>query len=195
MSDDRYERTTRDGRAVDKWTRQALEAAEEKCGYPLLVVQGSWSTSVSASGGTHAGAGVIDLRAGSTPAVTVKALRECGFAAWHRKVGQGPWAEHIHAVLIGNDHAAPAAKAQVADYRAGRNGLANHAPDDGPKVAFRQAEYRGIPNKKRESMNNVEYGRQLIVAGLHQLRLAEKRPRVAAQVKEIEKALRDMPSK
>jgi hypothetical protein len=41
-------------------------------------------------------------------------------------------------VAIGDRDLHPSAKAQVKDYLAGRNGLASHGPDDGPKVKVRQ---------------------------------------------------------
>ena len=193
--DDRYERTTRDGRSVDRWTAQALDAAQEKCGLTLTVTQGSWSTSVGASAGTHAGGGVVDLKPTTNPTKAVKALRECGFAAWHRKPGQGPWPSHIHAVLINNTQAAASAKRQVVAYEGGLNGLANGGPDDGPKVPVQVFPYRGIP-QRRSDMNAVEYGRYLIKAGLDQLAKTDKpRPAVAAAAKAITKALKDMPSK
>lgn len=193
--DDRYDRTTRNGCKVDRWTAQALDAAQEKCGLTLTVTQGSWSTSVGASAGTHAGGGVVDLKPTTNPTKAVKALRECGFAAWHRKPGQGPWPSHIHAVLINNTQAAASAKRQVVAYEGGLNGLANNGPDDGPRVAPNIYPYRGIP-KRRSTMNAVEYGRYLIKAGLDQLAKTDKpRPAVAAAAKAITKALKDMPSK
>lgn len=129
------DRTSYDGHTVDWLTRTALEEASRRLGYADGVVtlsQGSFSTGVAASGGTHDGGGVVDLSAYDA-ARKVVVLRELGFAAWHRIPSQGPWPEHVHAVLIGDTLLSPAARAQVTDYLAGRNGLASHAPDDGPR--------------------------------------------------------------
>ena len=128
--DDRYELTTHDGKTVDRMTKQALEKAERRLGYPLTIVQGSYNAGrVSQSAGTHDGGGVVDLAAWDWER-KVRVLREIGFAAWHRTPAQGPWGEHIHAVLIGNDKAAPSALRQVGAYKRGRNGLASNGVDD-----------------------------------------------------------------
>lgn len=170
MSDDRYERVTFRGKTVDRWTMQALEACEKALGYELTITQGSYNAgSVSASAGTHDGGGVVDLAAWDWRR-KVRALRDHGFAAWHRVPSQGPWPEHIHAVLIGNEKAAASAKRQVIAYREGRNGLANNARDDGPRPAvIREFTYRAIPGRK-PGMNQVEYGRMLAQAALREWR-------------------------
>lgn len=124
-----YERTTHDGRTVDWHTKAAIMRAERRLGYPLSITQGSYAGGrVSASAGTHDGGGVVDLRAWDWPA-KVRALRASGFAAWFRRSSEGPWPDHIHAVLVTNRLLASSAEDQVADLRAGRNGLANNAPD------------------------------------------------------------------
>src|SRR5699024_4346848 len=41
---------------------------------------------------------------------------------------------HIHAVAIGDKDLVASARSQVADYYAGRNGLANKGRDDGPSA-------------------------------------------------------------
>lgn len=53
----------------------------------------------------------------------MRALRQVGFAAWHRTPSQGPWGHHIHSVAIGDPTASPAAKRQVADFKRGGDGL------------------------------------------------------------------------
>lgn len=126
-----YAKTTYDGRVVDQITRAALEAVAERLDYAdgLTLLQGSYNEGgVSASGGTHDGGGVVDL-APYEWEKKVRALRAVGFAAWHRPYLAGVWGEHIHAVLIGNEELSPAAKSQVADYYAHRDGLAGHAAD------------------------------------------------------------------
>lgn len=129
MTLDPYAPTTHDGKRVDEITHQALLVAEKRLGYPLTITQGSYNAGgVAASAGTHDGGGVVDL-APYDWRRKVRVLREIGFAAWHRTPAQGPWPEHIHAVLIGNRKLAPAAARQVDSYRAGRDGLAGNALD------------------------------------------------------------------
>jgi hypothetical protein len=144
---DPYALTTHDGKTVDEITHQALIECERRLGYPLTIVQGCYQAldgkgnDVSASAGTHDGGGVVDL-APFDWRRKVRVLREVGFAAWHRTPDQGPWGEHIHAVLIGNEKLAPSAARQVSDFLATppRDGLAGHAIDDtfhpAPPVVF-----------------------------------------------------------
>ena len=100
------------------------------------VAQGSYSTGVAASAGTHAGGGTVDLRQYTTP--IVKLAREMGAAAWHRTVAQGFDSAHCHLVLVGCPHNGPALY-QVSAYLAGYNGLGyagRKAKDDGPRGEF-----------------------------------------------------------
>ena len=159
-----YDRTTHDGKRVDQLTHQALLAAERKLGYELTIVQGSYNAGgVSASAGTHDGGGVVDLAAYDAPR-KVRVLRSLGFAAWHRKSWQGPWNEHVHAVLIGNQNLAPSAQRQVTAYLDGRNGLANNGADDGPRT-WVDARFTWTPPKTpRKSL--VERGRELLAAAI-----------------------------
>ncbi len=115
-------------KTVDWKTRAALEAAERILGYRLTIVQGSYNTTVGASAGTHDQGGVVDLRAFDHER-KLRALRRVGFAAWRRLSSEGPWSEHIHAVLVDHGKLAPVAASQVADYRAHKNGLKSHLPD------------------------------------------------------------------
>lgn len=130
-----YDRTTYDGRVVDWLTRLALEAVARLLGYPLTLTQGSYNggpNSVPASGGTHDGGGTVDLAPYDWQR-KVRALRRVGFAAWYRPAIAGLWPAHIHAVLIGNRRLSAAAKAQVAEYLAGYDGLAGAGLDTGPR--------------------------------------------------------------
>jgi GH25 family lysozyme M1 (1,4-beta-N-acetylmuramidase) len=115
-------------KTVDWKTRAALEEAQRRLGYPLTIVQGSYNTTNDASAGTHDKGGVVDLKP-EDHEHKVQVLRSIGFAAWHRLPSEGPWKEHIHAVLIDHGNLSAAAKAQVVDYRNGRNGLANNKMD------------------------------------------------------------------
>jgi hypothetical protein len=108
---------------------------------PLSIPQGSYNAGgVSASGGTHDGGGALDVSVrGMTwtqkSQTVVRALRETGFAAWYRAYLPGVWSEHIHCIAIGDKQLSPAARDQVVDYYAGRNGLANNGPDNGPRIS------------------------------------------------------------
>jgi hypothetical protein len=196
VTDDRYQRTTYTGKPVDKWTAQALDAAARLAGVKITLTQGSWSTNEPNSAGTHAGAGAGDIRVTDleTARRVVKALRQCGFAAWLRLPNEGPWVAHIHFVQIGNAHLAPAAARQVEAYLIARNGLANNGPDTGPRILTpRPYPYQGIPTKKAPTMNNVQYGRQLINAGLAELAKAVRRPQIDVARRAITLILSKMP--
>lgn len=123
-----YDKTTHDGKTVDWLTKAALMVCEDRLGYPLTVVQGSYHKGVSASAGTHDGGGVIDLAPWDWEN-KVRVLRSVGFAVWHRPKLPGVWNEHIHAVLIGNKKLAPVAARQVTSYRQHRDGLAANGRD------------------------------------------------------------------
>lgn len=128
-----YDRTTYDGNVVDWLTRVALEQTAGRIGYDLTITQGSYNPGgVGASAGTHDGGGVVDLAA-ADHVNKVWQLRRTGFAAWYRPTIPGLWNEHVHAVLIGNRKLSPAAKAQVAEYLAGFDGLAGNGRDTGPR--------------------------------------------------------------
>ncbi|WP_372728201.1 GH25 family lysozyme [Nocardioides sp.] len=114
---------------VDWKTRAALAEAERRLGYPLTIVQGSYNRGgVAASGGTHDGGGVVDLKSWDWQR-KVRVLRSIGFAAWYRPTVSGLWGAHIHAVLIDHGRLSSSAANQVAAYRAGRDGLRSNAPD------------------------------------------------------------------
>lgn len=130
-------KTTMDGKTINKRTAAMIKAAEKKSGQNIVLTQGSYNPGgVGASGGTHDGGGVVDISVTnlSNKTAVVNALRQVGFAAWYRSPDQGNWAAHIHAVAISDTDMSPQAQAQVGDYFLGRNGLANHGKDDGPKV-------------------------------------------------------------
>lgn len=126
-----FARTKYHGKAMDWYTLRLLQAAERIVGHAFTVTQGSYSTSVAASGSTHAGGGALDL-GWIGKIADVAALRAVGFAAWHRNPSQGPWHDHIHAIAAGDPTASASAKRQVQDYFNGGNGLGGR--DDGPNV-------------------------------------------------------------
>ena len=98
-------------------------AAERLLGARYHITQGSYSTRVAASGSTHAGGGAMDTNGPHGWNAAVRALRQVGFAAWHRTRSQGPWNDHIHSIAIGDPTASPAAKRQVEDFKRGGDGL------------------------------------------------------------------------
>jgi len=130
---------TGDGIIINTRTKNMLAAAETILGRTLTLSQGSYNPGGDpSSAGTHDGGGVVDVSvSGMTSAyrVTVaKALRRVGFAAWVRDPSQGDWPYHIHAAAISDTDLSPQAQHQTGDYYLGKNGLANGAADDGPKV-------------------------------------------------------------
>lgn len=129
-------KTTMDGKTVNTRTADMVKAAKKKSKVDFSITKGSYNPEAGASAGTHDGGGAIDIvvRPLSDTTAAVKALREVGFAAWHRTPSQGDWDHHIHAVAISDTDMSPQAQAQVGDYFKGLNGLKGHGKDDGPKV-------------------------------------------------------------
>lgn len=117
--------------SLNKMLKDKKNGAEKE---DATLVQGGYNAGgVAASAGTHDGGGAFDF----TPfnyANRVRCLRLLGVAAWHRTPSQGPWREHIHGIVDGDGTASSGAKAQVVDYHNHKNGLANHAADDGYKM-------------------------------------------------------------
>ena len=107
----------------------------ELSGYALT--QGSYTDSVAASFGTHAGGGAVDLSVMRQGTYTVlwddvprllHALRVAGFAAWLRDYGElyPDSSIHIHAMAIGDRELSSAAQDQLtgpAGYFRGYSGL------------------------------------------------------------------------
>lgn len=122
---------------MDWLTKAALQKAERILGYELSITQGSYNAgSVDASAGTHDGGGVVDLKAWDWQS-KVRALRRAGFVAWFRAASEGPWPDHIHAVLMDHRKLAPSAQRQINAYHHGLNGLANNGPDPHKHMVFR----------------------------------------------------------
>lgn len=182
-----YERTTYDGRTVDWLTRAALELVAQRLGYPLSLMQGSYNGDVEASAGTHNGGGAVDL-APFDHVRKVRELRRVGFAAWYRPAIPGLWGPHIHAVLIGNRKLSAAALAQVRDYLAGRNGLANGGPDDGPRQ-FVKNRFRWRAGEKRinKAAALVERARLLLATGIRGYSVAKSRRALREAARQLPK--------
>ena len=140
------------GVTLDRRTKRALEWAERRAGVTLSPSQGSWSTSVGASGTTHAGSGAVDLRVvGYTDRQrkrVVHALKDAGFAVWYRRQ-TAAWGPHLHAILIGSQDASPSARWQMAEYDARRSGLTSGGADrtyrPKPPVRFDFDRRRPVP--------------------------------------------------
>lgn len=123
------------GKTFDKRTRDMLVELQRLNG-PIYIhpSQGSYNKGgVSASAGTHDGGGAVDISVRDMNheqiEETVKNGRVVGFAMWHRKAIPGVWGEHIHGIAIGAPDLPALAKAQIEDYRKGKDGLAGHHSD------------------------------------------------------------------
>jgi hypothetical protein len=125
-------------RFLNRRTKVMLDIANERLGFELVVIQGSYMLPDEAaddSGPTHSGGGVIDLRTHDIPSdigatQAVLALREVGFAAFHRLTPRFK-EDHIHAVAIGDVQMDESAQRQVDQYGQGLNGLGE--TDTGPQ--------------------------------------------------------------
>jgi peptidoglycan hydrolase-like protein with peptidoglycan-binding domain len=138
-------RTTWRGVTVDERTAHMLDHVAAHTPDDLVVTptQGCYTTATSASSGTHAGGGVVDLRTRNLTAdrraLLLRVMRQTGFAGWLRTASQGFSGDHLHAVAVQPGGMrdvgilSGAAHAQVVDYYEGRNGLANRGRDDGPR--------------------------------------------------------------
>ncbi len=132
-------RTTVDGKTLNQRTADMLAMWQFNALRDFYVVQGSYNRGVSASAGTHDGGGALDLSTYGWGDLKdkkwiVKQGRLCGFAAWLRPTRPGLWNEHVHGIAIGDGEADPSAKAQVAEYYRGGDGLVGSASDPDPRV-------------------------------------------------------------
>ena len=130
------------GIIVNARTQGMLAEAQRRLGRSLVLNQGSYNPGGDpTSAGTHDGGGTVDISVRGMDAnartTVVRELRRVGFAAWVRSPEQGDWPWHIHAVAINDTDLSSQAQHQVGDYYLGMNGLANRAPDDGPRVTIR----------------------------------------------------------
>ena len=113
-------------------TPAAIKWAEAQAGFTFRIIQGGYNVGkVGASAGTHDKDAVDFSARGCTREdilAMVNALRDAGFAAWHRTVAQGFDAPHVHAVRFGAD-VSPSAAAQLVAFDLGRDGLVQAKPD------------------------------------------------------------------
>jgi len=139
---DDYTRISVNGVTINQRTLEMLIHAQELYGGEIdiaswAITQGSYTNEVSASFGTHAGGGAVDLAVVRKNTYTVlwddidlllHALRIAGFAAWLRDYGElykdSPI--HIHAIAIGDKELSQPAQDQLtgdAGYFRGLSGL------------------------------------------------------------------------
>jgi hypothetical protein len=126
--------------SLTRRTIAILEDAGNEVGLDLVngVGQGSFCQGcVGASGGTHDGGGVFDLRGslGLAVAKVEEALRDRGVAAWIRVKtfkanGELLWPLHLHGVDAFAPQLSPEAEAQVDKYNANEDGLKGHHKED-----------------------------------------------------------------
>jgi hypothetical protein len=124
------------GKRTNTRTADMLRAADQMLSWSIVLTQGSYTSANPDSAGTHDGGGVIDISVSGLSTTQrwemVRALRTVGFAAWLRTPSDG-FAYHIHAAGISDPDMSRSARNQVHDYYFGRNGLANHGPDNTPQ--------------------------------------------------------------
>lgn len=124
-----YERLSINGRMLNQRTYEMLEYAASLYGGVIeitgsAITQGSYTSAVDASFGTHAGGGAVDLSVMAPGTYTIleddietliRALRLAGFAAWYRDFDQlydgSP--VHVHAIAIGDRELSSAAIEQL----------------------------------------------------------------------------------
>lgn len=142
---DDYIRTTIKGHVVNARTFWMLRRASEMVhgqGDPLRVTQGSYVDELTASFGTHAGGGAVDISvraskggvlATSDMVELIRALRQAGFAAWVRRPGdlKPPVPLHIHAIAIGDRELSEAARRQMDGPEGYFRGLNGVPPENG----------------------------------------------------------------
>lgn len=180
------DRTTYDGRTVDRLTLLGIERANRWLtkhrpnARPIRLTQGSYNPgAVAQSAGTHDGGGAIDGAAANITEAEdwEEALRFAGFAAWVRRTIPGLWGLHVHAIQIGNPWLSAGAKAQVLEYLAGFDGLAGSGRDTGPRQYLRNRttwKHGGKRITQAEAL--LERARLLLATGIrgHDVRESRK---------------------
>lgn len=132
------------GYKFDARTIAMIRWAEKRAGFRFNIKQGSYNPGgVVASAGVHDRGGAVDFAVPARSddfAKMMRALKDAGFAVWHREKKPGVWGEHIHGVAIGCKDLAPIAARQVQSFDAGKDGLVSNHDDDtyrpNPKVTF-----------------------------------------------------------
>jgi hypothetical protein len=127
------------GRSVfmNRRMKAAFDAVCEQLGFEPTILQGAYMTRVDGgvidAAGNHEGGGCIDTRISDIDSDAerrvIRAARSVGWAVWRRDANHGGFDEHLHWVLLGDAEAAPSAIWQMAEYRAGRDGLDTQGAD------------------------------------------------------------------
>jgi hypothetical protein len=147
-----YERIAINGRVLNLRTYEMLAYAATLYDGVIditgtAITQGSYTSAVDASFGTHAGGGAVDLSVMYPETYTIhkediepliRALRLAGFAAWYRDFDDlyAGSPVHIHAIAIGDAELSFAAQQQLTGphgYFLGFNGL---PPADGRRASI-----------------------------------------------------------
>lgn len=160
MAEKAYDRVSWRGVKLTARQRDAVRWAERKFqkkyeGVTFLPAQGSWANG-SLSGGTHSGAGALDLRTrhltDAQRVYMVRCLKDAGQAVWFRADnwdGKGG-GQHAHLLDIGGQTGMDAgAKWQIKQFDAKRSALVSNKADNtyhpSPKVKFSYPLGKPIP--------------------------------------------------
>jgi len=121
-------------RAAFRWAEAKLQ--RKYPGTSLIPTQGSFVPGYGPSAGTHDKAGVCDFRVWhynhDQRIYALRCLRDAGQAAFLRTAADGFPGEHFHVCDRVTTNMAVIARAQVADYDKGLNGLSSHKRDRNP---------------------------------------------------------------
>jgi hypothetical protein len=123
------------GHKFDQNTYEKLVELDKLVGpyVSIAPTQGSYSSGVEASAGTHAGGGACDLSVANLSAFQIDLVvflaRRLGLAAWHRSPSEGPWGAHIHLINKDAPDLSSGAKNQVKAYLKKLSGLASGKAD------------------------------------------------------------------
>jgi hypothetical protein len=146
---------------------QFYDRVNDHIGGKLVPVQGGWSFA-GASANTHGLAMCMDFRSWNLSQNEIIVVTHFGRdlmgTMWYRTAADG-FEEHIHNNLLGDSPATDAALAQIPQYKAGLNGLANHARDRDPYRPKSIHNYRYIEDdmftdKDRADLQSVLQGVQ-----------------------------------
>lgn len=171
------------GRWFDKAMVIAFTDLERAQGYKEYFYQGSYSTSISASAGTHKRGGVSDKREKGLGNRQSMARR--GVVGWHRTRRQG-FMEHDHNLLMWAKTASPQLKAQMYAFRNGRNGLAGNGRDDS---GVRGQYQHFLDWQKSKNKAQPKPGPQASVVGINKSRQYGNKVRPYYSVKLLQHAL------
>lgn len=127
---DAFKKVIYNGKLMDKKGRAFIQAAEEKLGYNLTIVQGNYNPGgVAQSAGTHDGGGVFDLAAWDWEN-KLRVIKDLGGWGWYRATVPGLWNEHIHFGITNHGTLSKGAQNQQKAYYAKRNGLVSNLMDN-----------------------------------------------------------------